>query len=480
MSPMLLHCRFPRARVPLAAALAFAASCTVLVAQTPASKPPPSIGEKLSAAIMELRPLQEAKDWTTILARLDRVPDIKPGSYDHAILLDMKARTYGAMEQPEKTIAPWEQALQLSDEHGYFPERQTLEIVLLLAQIHGREAAMTKDTARQQEHFEKSVKHFRRYLAHTPKPPPEVMVNYTSILFYKATANPSQLDTATITEAKSIIERGLTTAVKPREEFYQLLLGVMQQEHDLLHSSELLELLLKQKPQNKDYWQALASIYLQLGDKAKDTDPILSREYLVRAIVTFERARAFGFLNTPKDNLQLATFHLMANQFTRGTEMLYAGLKNGTIESEPNNWRLLGRFYQEAYMNKEAIAVLKEAVTLFPQNGEIEMQLAQLHLQTDDMALVLQHAKAAAAKGNFETVKPFAVQHLIAHAAYVLGQLEDAQAAIAEAEKFPADAAKDPQFPRLKEAIRDSLTAREIEAAKSHEKKPAPAEKKSA
>lgn len=474
MSPMPLHCRFPRA-----CALVAALALSLCGPSAHAQKPPASVSEKLSEAIVALRPLQEAKSWDAMLARLDAVPDVKPGSYDAALILDMKARIYGMMEQPGRTIAPWEEALKLSDEHGYFPERQTLEIVLMLAQIHGREAALAEEPARKHQHFEKAVAHFRRYLAHTPKPPPEVMVNYTSILFYKATADPQNIDPKGLTEARSIIERGLTLNVKPREEFYQLLLGLLQQENDLERASEVLELLLKQKPEKRDYWQVLAAIYVQLAEKTKERDRTLSHEYLVRAIVTYERARALGFLTGSKENLHLATLHLMANQFTKGTELLYSGLKNGDIESDPNHWRLLGRFYQEAYLNREAAAVLNEATQLFPQNGEIEMQLAQLYIQMERNADALRHAQAAAAKGNFETIKPFAVHHLIAHTAYLENAFDAAQQAIAAAEKFPDDAAKDPQFSRLKDAIDDALKARALEA-EAKEKKQRPTEGKTA
>ena len=53
----------------------------------------------------------------------------------------------------------------------------------------------------------------------------------------------------------------------------------------------------------------------------------------------------------------------MANQFTKGTELLYNGMKKKTIESEPHNWRILGRYYQEANMNERAIEVAKSRLT---------------------------------------------------------------------------------------------------------------------
>jgi tetratricopeptide (TPR) repeat protein len=195
----------------------------------------------------------------------------------------------------------------------------------------------------------------------------------------------------------------------------------------------------------------------------------LAREYLVRAIVTCERAQALGHMKTPKDNMNLVSLYLMANQFTKGTELLYNGMKTGGIESEPNNWRVLGRYYMEASMTPKAIEVLKEAAGLFPKSGEIEVQITQLHIQLENNREAMKHAKQAIAKGNFETTKPYTVHYLLAYTAYDLGEVDEANAAIASAEKFE-ESKKDPQFPKLKGVIADALSEREARTQKKSEK----------
>jgi tetratricopeptide (TPR) repeat protein len=203
----------------------------------------------------------------------------------------------------------------------------------------------------------------------------------------------------------------------------------------------------------------------------------------VRAIVTAERAQALGFLNTPKDNMNLVSLYLLANQFTKGTELLYNGMKKKTIESEPHNWRILGRYYQEANLNDKAVEVLKEATGLFPKNGELEVQIAQIYLQMEKTKEAFEHAKAAIAKGNFEGTKPYGVHYLVAYTAYELGRIDDANKALSDAEKFE-EHKKDPQFARLKEVVVEAVAEREAKSkAKEEPKKgatPAPAAKKTA
>jgi tetratricopeptide (TPR) repeat protein len=353
----------------------------------------------------------------------------------------------------------------LSDQHGYFNDKEVTEIVYLLGQLYAQEAANTKDTKLQQEQFSKAIVYFKRYMDKTPKVSADAVANYAMILYYKAVADPKNIDQAALKEARTVVERGLSTSIKPKESFYQLLLALMQQQNDMVGSAEILELVQKQNPQKKDNWQMLMAMYLQLSDKAKD-DPVAARDYLVRAIVTAERAQALGFLNGPKENMTLVSLYLMANQFTKGTELLYNGMKKGTIESEPHNWRILGRYYQEANMNAQAVAVLQEATKLFPKNGELEVQIAQINLQMEKTKEAFEHAKAAVAKGNFEGTKPYGVHYLIAYTAYELGDIDAANAAIEAAEKFE-EHKKDAQFARLKEVVKEAIAERE---AKKDEK----------
>lgn len=437
------------------------------LAQASESRRPPSLGEKTSAALGQLKALQDAGAWDRILKLLDDVPNVPPGSYDEAVLLDTRARVHAAMDQFSKALAPWERALELSDQHGYFPEGQTQMIVGYLAQLFAQEAIARKDARDQPEYFEKALRYFRRSLTLTKKPTPEAMLAHASLLFHQATTNPNKVETAALEEARAITDRGLLMAVRPRSEFYQMRLALLQQQNDLPGASELIELLLQGKPDNKDYWHALVNIYQLLALQQKNDDPVLAREYLVRAILSYERAQARGFLTSPKDNLTRASLYLNANQVSKGSELLHDGLRKGAIESAPNNWRLLGRFYAEANLPHKAVDALKEGAALFPQNGEIEVQLAHLCIQLEKTQEALHHAQAAVKKGNFETTKPFSVHYLIAYTAFDLGRLDEAQAALTASEAFPDEAAKDTQFSNLRTAIVDAVAERERRAQPS-------------
>ncbi|MFM9032494.1 MAG: hypothetical protein ACKOTF_17840 [Opitutaceae bacterium] len=448
-----------------------------MLAQAPqqggGQKQPPSIAEKTSEAFSKLRPLQETQNYKGMLDVLEKV-EFKPNSYDEALILDMKAKIFAMTNQFSKAIAPWERSIELSDKYQYFSEKQTLDTVSLLAQLYGQEGSTTKVPAQQQQYFTKAITYFRRFIKGTKNPTPETMMAYASILYYRATADQNKIDQALLKEAREVVERGLTSSIKPKDGFYQLLLTLQQQQNDLAGSAEILELLLQQNPSKKDFWQLLMASYLQLSDKEGKKNATVGREYLIRAIVTCERAQALGHMKTPKDSMNLVSLYLMANQFSRGTELLYSGMKSGAIDSEPANWQVLGRYYLEANMNERAIEVLKEASRLFPKNGEIELQVAQIHIQMENNKEALKHAKLAAQKGNFERTKPFSVYYLIAYTAYDMGEIDEAKAAVEKAGQFE-ESKKDAQFPRLKGVIDEAIAERESRKSdkpKTEAKKP--------
>jgi tetratricopeptide (TPR) repeat protein len=464
-------CPIPRRTraAALAALLAVGLAVPASLAQQPPEKKAHQPSEKTSEAFGKLKPLQDTQNWNGMLALLDGI-QVTPGSYDEALILDMKAKIYGMTNQLSKAIQPWERAVQLSDQHGYFPEKQVNEILYFLGQLYAQEATSTKDPKLAQQQFQKALGYFKRFIEKTPNPTPEALSTYAMLLYYRAIADPNNVDQNLLKEARAVIERGLQRDIKPKESFYQLLLALQQQQNDLAGSAEILELLLKQNPDKKDQWQMLMALYLQLSDKVREKDPEAARDYLVRAIVTAERAQAKGFQNAPKDNMNLVSLYLLANQFTKGTELLYNGMKNKTIESVPHNWRILGRYYQEANLNERAVQVLKEATQLFPNNGELEVQIAQIYLQMEKTKEANEHAKAAIAKGNLEGTKPYGVHYLIAYTAYELGNIEEADKALANAEKFE-ESKKDPQFARLRDVVKEMIAERDAKKSKDEETK---------
>lgn len=448
-------------------ALALLAAPLVAFAQDEGDKQQFQLDEKVGDALQKLKPLQDAKDYKGMLALVDQqLASVKPTSYDAAYLLDIKAKIYLQLDQLSGAIEPWRQVLKLSEQYGYKDEKERLEIMKFLGQLIFMEATTVKEKNRQQQLVEQAGGYLKSYLAKNPKPESEMQMLYANILFSEATVDESRVNEQKLREARTLIEKGMLNEIRPKEGFYMLMLAVLQQQNDYIHSAEYMELLLQQYPNKKDIWSALFGTYVNLANNAKG-DSKEQRNYFVRAINTVERAQKLGFMNTPRDNYNLFTVYLNAGYIIEACDLLYKGMKSGAIESSQTNWRILGAYYQQANKDLQAIAVLKEATKLFPHDGGLDLLIGQFYQQMDKIKDAHDAYARAVKKGNLGEHPHQAWLYL----AYTSLEIEDYQGAlnaIAEAAKLP-DGAKDPQVKSLKAGI--EATIQEREAQKNAAKK---------
>ncbi len=455
--------RFPIFRSGAAAALLLALALPY--GRAAEERQPPSFSEETSKALQNMRPLQEAKDYAGMLRLIDSIPNVKPGSYDQAFLLDMKGKILMQQEKYSQAIAPAEQALALSDQYHYFDEAATLQSVNILARLIYAEAVNLKDRNQQQAMIAKSASYLKRYLAGTKKPSPDDTMFYAQLLYAQATSDPAHINEPMLREARQVIEDGLLTAVTPKEGYYQLLLALVQQENDYPRSAELLELTIQKFPGKTTYWPVLMASYIQLAGQEKD--PAKQKELYIRAINTIERAQAVGQLKDPKNNYNLVTFYIAAGQFSKATDLLHDGLRKGTIESTLANWRILGSYYQQANKDAEAIEALKEAEKLFPKEGMLDLHIGEIYRSLDQTKDARDAYRAAIRKKD-TLDKPVVAYQLLAFAAMELDDWDEALMAITEASKYP-DFQKDKQMQGLKAHI--EATVQERKAAQEEKEK---------
>ena len=421
---------------------------------------PPGLNEKVSEALQQkMKPLLDAKNWDGAMAVIDGVlVGLDPNGYDTAFLSDIKAKIFLQKNDYASAIAPMETTLRLADANkNFFDKKTILDVVYFLAQIYYQEGTSSKDATVQKNYFNKSSAYIKRWLQTTPKKNQEASLFYASILYNQAVVNPDKVDFDLIKRVQTEVQEGLLTSLKPKEGFYVLLLASLQQIGDLAGSAEVLEQMVKVKPDNKTYWLQLLATYLNLGG-GTEKDEQKSRESFARAINTMERAQALGLMQTPKDNYNLVTMYYNAGQFGKATDLLYSGLKSGAIESDLKNWQLLAYSYQQIGRDAQAIAVLKEAGTAFP-TGQIEFQIGQIYSQMENRtAEAYSYYSKAVAKGGLE--KPHSAYMFLAYTAFELEKFDEALAAINKT-IASADGQKDAQAPRLKQAIEDAVKERE-------------------
>jgi len=420
---------------------------------------PRNLNDKTVEVFTKIRPLAETKNYSAMMALLDGIlPGLPPTSYDMAVVQNMRAKLYAAQEQYGKAIEPWEKALQLGDTYNYFEEKDTLDTLKFLAQLSYQEATNAKvPVAQQKKYATNAIGYLKRYLGVTKKVTPEESMLYASMLYNQAIANPEKPDRELLKQVRSEIERGLYLSITPKEGFYALYLAILQQEADYQRGAEVLEFLVKNFPEKQGYWPTLFSFYLNMANVAAEKDTRTARINTIRAINTIERAQALGSMKTPKDNYNLVTLYISASQFGKATDLLYAGLKNRTIESDAKTWGVLGYYFQQDDKIDKAIAALKEAAELFPKDGQIELKIGELYRDQNKQREALGHYQTAIRKGNLE--RPVAVYQVLAYTAYELEDFPVALKALTDVEKYP-ESAKDPQLAQLKKIVEQAVKER--------------------
>lgn len=397
----------------LAAALCAGFSTAEIAAQTQPAAP------ELSANTADqlnnvFRPAYESHEWDKALAALDSIlTSVDKDSYDAAYVHKAEATIY--LQNKNNLLLGLqhlEQALAIDDRKHYYFQKDLQEILYMISQITFNEAVTTKDPKVRDANFARSVETLERWIEHADiKSLTQDNFYYVSQVYFSLgqgveTGTEQKGDRAMMEKALVWIDRGLRSVIHPRDLFYQLKIAGLYQLDHFKEAAEYIELQLKQKPDNKNYWQQLGSIYLQLAQVSEEKkDTAASYSYNVRAILTIERAQKLGFLTAPKDNFNLVGIYSTINQYPMACELLEKGLLEDTIESTPQNWQILGGWYQMIHRDDRAIQTFLTTAKLFPTNAEIEYQLAQVYLGVPDEPSALIHIKACMAKGGTE--KPY-------------------------------------------------------------------------
>lgn len=406
------------------------------------------------------QPLSEAKKWDEAIVFIKgMIARNTPTSYDYAYLQDYLARLYLQKGDYVNAIAPYEAALRLGDTYGYFDKKATDQMLDYLAKLYYSEATASKSPAIQQQYLAKATVYIKRIMDSTPNPSTDSILFYTTLLYNRAVVDPENINQELLKQASDEARKGLLSTNRPKENFYLILLSTLQQQGDYKSAAEYYELLVKQYPSNKNYWQQLWALYTNLSQSGDEKS---SNEYNLRAILTLERAQALGFMNTPKDNYNLVGAYFNLQQFGKATELLYAGLKKGTIESSLANWTLLASCYQQINKEHMAIKALEEATQLYPEAGQLDFQIGQFYYSLEKTNDAYRHFKLAIAKGNL--AKPVAVYSFLAFMCYELGKFEEGLQMIDTAIDLNGST-PDAQLTRLRQAMEESL--RDREAAKA-------------
>ena len=423
---------FPR----LSPALVFGIACALAA---PASRAQPSadelpkkeISDAASAGFAKLQPLVTAKNYDGALALVAQLLAASaPASYDAYLLSQLQAQILLNQGKFVDAIAPLERSHLIAEGNARFLDAPThLERLYLLAQLYYQAGAGQKTPAAQRPSYEKALAYARQWFERSIKPSAEVRVFVASLLYQLATLDSGRADQVLLHEAADHAREALIVSAKPAPQARQLLVACLLQLGENSAAAEQLEVLAAADPKSASTWSQLQALYLSSASDAKD--PAEARIANIRALLVLERAQALGFLSSPKDRYTTVAILFNLGQFTRAAELLESGLADGALESSRRNWELLASAYQQTDREERAIDAVRRAVAKFPEDGGLELSLAQALYGAGKIEDAYAHARAAISKPALE--KPGQTRLYLAYLAYELQRYDEAGRWITEA-----------------------------------------------
>jgi tetratricopeptide (TPR) repeat protein len=445
-----------------------------ITARADDDKPRPELTEATSDKLQELKPLEDANKMDEAMALVDSLlATADPTSFDRAVLSRIKATYLFRKNDPGARFVAidfLQTALKLSDTYGYFEAKDAQQLRYYISNLCFERGTNSKDPDVQLADYTTARTVIERWIEvnntdPTAIPPTADAVEnaelfYAQLLYTIATMDSKHVDTELIKKSLAETEKGLRSAARPNDNLYVLKLATLQQLGDYTDAADVLESILKSKPENKSYWQQLTAFYAILASNAeKARDKRLAFEYNLRAIVTIERAHKYGAMNKPEDNFELFSLYFNIGQYQQGAELLASGLHDGSIKSTQNNWVLLADAYQQLHNDSKAVDVLHETAKLFPETGQFNFLAAQILYGLNKTADALADIQACVARDGGE--KPAQSWLFYAYLAMELQKFELAGQAVESADKYPHTTSDDKTIANLREAVKSAIAQRD-------------------
>jgi tetratricopeptide (TPR) repeat protein len=134
------------------------------------------------------------------------------------------------------------------------------------------------------------------------------------------------------------------------------------------------------------YWTQLAGMYGELGQEKKQ-------------LAMMEAAYQQGFIESASDIFNLAQLYYFHDVPYKGAKLMQQAIDEGVLEKNLRNLKFMAQSWSLAKETDKAIPVMEEAAAM-ADDGELDAQLAQLFLNSDQWDKAIAAADRALAKGE--------------------------------------------------------------------------------
>lgn len=329
----------------------------------------PALGARVYSQLARAQEIADAGDINGGLEILDQVKSKSSSlnSYERAMLHNFYGFIYYNDGQTDKAISAFEQVVK-QDPIPESLEKSTLFSLAQLSMANGN--------------YGKTIAFLDKWdLVHQGKPP----VNNNVL---RAQASYQSKD---YTNAAKYIESAIAQAVEeekaPEENWYILQRAVYFELKDSKKVTEILEQMVRlfNKP---EYWVQLAGMYGELEQEDKQ-------------LAVMEAAYQQGFVTKKSELMTLSQIYYFNGLPYKAAKVLSKGIEDKLIEKNAKNLKFLAQSWQGAKEVDEAVDVLTQLASI-TDDGNADLNIAEIYLQKGKSKLVVQHAIKAIAKGKLK------------------------------------------------------------------------------
>lgn len=328
----------------------------------------PAMREKVYKRLAAAQEFVDANDVKSAEAELSELESMRDlNSYEVAQLWNFRGFIYYSLENYKQSIKSYETVLQQPE----IPVAMENTTIYTLAQLY-----FTIEDYKNAERM--LVTWFKT--AQDPGPEPYILLGqaYYQMERYKDALGPVE------TAIRLAQEQG-----REVKENWWLLLRVFYYEMENYPKViEILETLVRDYPPKKEYWTQLAGMYGETGKQKKQ-------------LLAYEAAYIQGWLTTNSEIVTMAQLFMQDNVAYKGAQVLEKGFKEGKVEKNYKNYRLLAQAYQMAREDKKSIEPLIESAKL-SEDGELYYRLAQAYSNLDRWQDCVDSIDKAFAKGGLK------------------------------------------------------------------------------
>lgn len=298
---------------------------------------------------------------TATLGELDGNSRLSP--YEQGLVDQGLAQAAYEQDDVATAIQRWQKAI----DGNALPNRDHFQLMYQIAQLQLME-----------ENYEQSLAAVDRWFRESGSTKPEAYALKGNAL-YRLERN---------AEAVAVLDEAIAaSAGNPSDNLYELKMAALYEQEDYLGASQVLEELVRRRPDEVKYQINLAQTYIEL-------------EQLEKALPVMQTLRSSGKLQDPQHWRQLYQLQAYADRPADAAATINAGLEAGALPADKEILRALGDNYYQAEMIDQAIDAYTRAAAVSADDGNADQQRGHLLLERERHADAREALNTAIRKGN--------------------------------------------------------------------------------